>query len=160
MNGKEFRSDSFQLFGSRWALVTAGSPGRFNTMTISWGGLGTLWNRDVATVYIRPERYTFGFINESERFSISFFPEAYHQDLALLGSRSGRDGDKLAQTKLTPLELAGGVMGFAEASTTLICRKLFWQDLEKANMLPEIADGVYGSAQTHRMFIGEVERIL
>lgn len=152
--------ESFALYNKRWALVTAGRKDSFNTMTISWGGLGTLWNRDVATVYIRPERYTYRFLNENERFTISFFPEQYREDLMLLGTLSGRDGDKLAKTKLTARELAPGVMGFEQAAVTLVCRKIFWQDMDKANIDPAIAKQVYANAQVHRIFIGEVEQVL
>ncbi|MBQ1620203.1 MAG: flavin reductase [Oscillospiraceae bacterium] len=152
--------ESFALYNKRWALVTAGRKDSFNTMTISWGGLGTLWNRDVATVYIRPERYTYRFLNENERFTISFFPEQYREDLMLLGTLSGRDGDKLAKTKLTARELAPGVMGFEQAKVTLVCRKIFWQDMDKANIDPAIAKQVYANAQVHRIFIGEVEQVL
>jgi len=152
--------ESFALYNKRWALVTAGRKDSFNTMTISWGGLGTLWNRDVATVYIRPERYTYRFLNENERFTISFFPEQYREDLMLLGTLSGRDGDKLAKTKLTARELAPGVMGFKQAKVTLVCRKIFWQDMDKANIDPAIAKQVYANAQVHRIFIGEVEQVL
>ncbi len=151
---------SFDLYNNRWALVTAGRKDSFNTMTISWGGLGTLWNRDVATVYIRPERYTYRFLNENERFTISFFPEQYREDLMLLGTLSGRDGDKLAKTKLTARELEPGVMGFEQAKVTLVCRKIFWQDMDKANIDPAIAKQVYANAQVHRIFIGEVEQVL
>lgn len=152
--------ESFALYNKRWALVTAGRKDSFNTMTISWGGLGTLWNRDVATVYIRPERYTYRFLNENERFTISFFPEQYREDLMLLGTLSGRDGDKLAKTKLTARELAPGVMGFEQAAVTLVCRKIFWQDMDKTNIDPAIAKQVYANAQVHRIFIGEVEQVL
>ena len=152
--------ECFALYNKRWALVTAGGKDDFNTMTISWGGLGTLWNRDVATVYIRPDRYTYRFMNENERYSVSFFPEQYREDLMLLGTLSGRDGDKIARTKLTPKEVAPGVMGFEQAAVTLVCRKIFWQDMEKANMDAAIAGKIYAAAPVHRLFIGEVEQVL
>ena len=46
----EFKTDIFTLFDKKWALVTAGGQDSFNTMTISWGGMGTIWNKPVATV--------------------------------------------------------------------------------------------------------------
>ncbi len=149
-----------ELFNGRWALVTAGDKASFNTMTVSWGGLGTLWNRKVATVYIRPDRYTYRFMNENERFTVSFFPPEYRKDLMLLGTLSGRDGDKLAKTGLTAKELPGGVMGFEQAEATLVCRKIFWQDLDREHIPQEIAAQFYSDAPVHRMFIGEVEQVL
>ena len=160
MSAMEFKADSFRLFAEQWALVTAGDADDFNTMTIAWGGLGTLWRKPVATVYIRPDRYTYGYMNRSERFTVSFFSAEYRDDLQLLGSLSGRDGDKIAKTKLTPKPLGDGVMGFAEAQKTLVCRKICWQDMDPSHMTDTFALQLYQTAPVHRMFIGEVEQIL
>ena len=79
-------ADVFRKFDKQWALVTAGTPEHYNTMTISWGGLGTLWRRPVATVYVKKNRYTFAFMEESDYFTVSFYPEAQRRALSLLGS--------------------------------------------------------------------------
>lgn len=70
-------TDIFSQFDQVWALVTAGTPDNFNTMTISWGGLGTIWGKPVATVYIRTSRYTHEFVDANDYFTISFYPEEY-----------------------------------------------------------------------------------
>ena len=46
----------FQDLDQGWALLSAGQKGSFNMMTVSWGGLGTLWYKPVTTVYVRPQR--------------------------------------------------------------------------------------------------------
>ena len=108
----------FQLFNDRWALATAGSMENYNTMTIGWGSMGTLWGpphkgKPVLTIYVSPARYTHTFLEQNDYFTVSFFPEEYRKDLALLGSRSGRDGDKVALTALT-LTLAAPESGPAQ----------------------------------------------
>lgn len=153
-----FSTEIFSLFDKKWALLTAGTPERYNTMTVSWGGMGTLWNKPAVTVYVRPSRYTYGFMEESEYFTLSFFPEEYRRDLGILGSLSGRDGDKVAKTALTPVEVPHGV-SFREAERTLICRKLYCQDMDRAGMLPEIAEGPE-KKDVHRVYIGEVVEVL
>ena len=55
---KALTDNVFSLLDDKWALITAGTTNHCNTMTASWGGLGFLWNRNVAFVLIRPERYT------------------------------------------------------------------------------------------------------
>ena len=120
--GKE---DALNLIGKQWMLVTAGTSEKFNTMTASWGGLGWLWNKPVAFVFIRPERYTHGFIESSDRMTLSFYGEEYREALKICGTKSGRDIDKVAATELTPMELESGSMTFGEARLTLDCRKLF-----------------------------------
>lgn len=58
---KDLTENFFESISKEWMLVTAGTPEHFNTMTASWGGIGFLWNKPVAFVFIRPERYTYEF---------------------------------------------------------------------------------------------------
>ena len=130
----------FNKFDKQWALVTAGTRAGFNTMTISWGAMGTLWNRPAVTVYVRPSRYTHEFMESEELFTVSFYPEEYRKDLGKLGTLSGRDCDKVAETRLTPVPVevkAGETMSFAQAELTLVCRKMFSADMDKAAISPE-----------------------
>lgn len=43
------------MIGKEWLLITAEKDGKANTMTASWGGVGVLWGKNVATLYIRPQ---------------------------------------------------------------------------------------------------------
>lgn len=147
------------LFSDKWALVTAGNQDHFNTMTISWGGLGTLWSKDVATIYIKPIRYTYEFLEANDYFTISFFSDEYKKDLGILGAKSGHDGDKIALTHLTPTPISHG-MAFKEAKITLVCKKIYWQDLDLAN-IPDFAIKQYYTTEApHRMYVGEVVEII
>lgn len=49
---------------------------------------------------------------------------------------------------------------FEEAEVTLVCRKLFCQDLNTENMLPEIASTFYSGDAVHDMYIGEILEII
>ena len=89
MNLKDFNVAPLYVLDKEWALLTVGNSDKFNTMTISWGGLGTLWNKPVVTVYVKPIRYTYEFMEENDYFTISFYDHKYRKDLALLGSKSG-----------------------------------------------------------------------
>ncbi len=154
----ELKTDIFSLFNDQWALLTAGDRESFNTMTISWGGAGTLWGRSVVTVYVKPVRFTHQFMEQSPFFTVSFYPEEYRRALMLLGSRSGRDGDKVSASGLTPRFLENAVT-FREAQTTLLCRKLYRQDMDISAIPPE-AMGNYRTEAPHTMYIGEVVDII
>ena len=65
----------FDKVGKDWLLISATKNGKTNTMTASWGTLGHLWNKDVAIIFIRPQRYTKEFVDESEMFTLSFFDD-------------------------------------------------------------------------------------
>ena len=119
------KEDIWNLIGKQWMLVTAGSLDSFNTMTASWGGIGWLWNKPVAFIFIRPERYTHQFVEKSEYVTLSFLPEEYRKALQICGTVSGRDTNKVADANLTPEFIRSGVVGFAQSRLTLVCKKLF-----------------------------------
>ena len=155
----EFKTEIFSQFDKKWALLTAGDERCFNTMTISWGALGTIWGKPAATVYVRTSRLTHEFLKKNEYFTVSFYPEAYRGQLAVLGAKSGREMNKMKDSGLTPVK-AGETVTFKEAETTLVCRKLFAQKLEPEHMTEQIAKMMYSSVALHEMFIGEVVEIL
>lgn len=142
-----------------WALLTAGDGERYNAMTIAWGSLGDMWWVPVADVYVVPTRYTYGFMEESDWFTVSFFGPEHKHDLEVMGSISGRNGDKVAQTSLTPLPLERGVT-FAEADTTLVCRKLYEQPLEKASLPEQVVDQYYAEMPPHVHFVGQIVKVI
>lgn len=161
----------FELFDKQWGVVAAGSPECFNACTISWGSMGTLWTRpgksgSVITVYLHPARYTREFMADSDTFTVSFFPPEYRQALSILGTRSGRDGDKVSAAGLTPVAM-GDSVGFREASLSFLCRKLYQHTFSKEDIAPDVQayyrshPAVYpvdenGEWQPHWMFVGEI----
>ncbi len=155
----EFTTDILSVFDKNWALLTAGTEDSFNTMTISWGGIGTIWGKPVATTYVRTSRYTHDFMDSNEFFTVSFYPEECRKVLGVLGSKSGREMDKMKDSGLTPVK-AGGSMSFKEAEVTLVCRKLFKQQLDVANMPENIAKAMYEGQAPHDMYIGEIVDII
>ncbi len=157
---KTLDANFFSLLEDRWALLTVADGEGCNPMTVSWGGAGVLWHRPVATVYVRPQRYTFGLINAQSHFSLSFLPEDRHDVVVLCGSRSGRDTDKAAACGLTVLRDHAAPC-FEQAELTLICRKLYAQDLKPECFTDGSVDKeIYPGKDYHRMFIGEIEEVL
>ena len=154
-----FNTDIFSQFDKKWALLTAGTKDNFNSMTISWGGMGTLWGKPVVTSYVRTSRYTHEFMDNNDYFTISFYGEEMKQILGVFGSKSGRDIDKMHYDGLTAEEVEGTVT-FAEAEVTLVCKKLFMQPLAEENMSSDIVDAFYKNDAPHDMYIGEVVKII
>ena len=91
----------FDAIGKDWMLVAAEADGRANAMTASWGGMGVLWNKCVAFVFIRPQRFTKTLIDKADTLSLSFFADDERAMLTYMGRTSGRDEDKLAKQNLT-----------------------------------------------------------
>ena len=65
---KTLSPDVFRVFGTQNALLTAGDRDKCNTMTIGWCQLGCVWNLPTCTVYVRPERYTYQFMESHDYF--------------------------------------------------------------------------------------------
>ena len=149
----------FDLFHKDWALLTAGQIDDHNSMTISWGELGTLWNKNVATVYVKPCRYTYSFMEKNEFFVLSFFTEEYRDALSIMGSKSGRDINKDELSGLTPVNYEG-VTIYKEAKMTIICKKIYYNDLILENIPADAIKHHYQSEAPHRMYIGEVIKII
>lgn len=155
----ELQENVFRQIGQQWMLITAGKPGKFNTMTASWGGLGVLWNANVSFVFVRPSRYTYEFMEQEPHYSLSFFGPDRRRALQICGSKSGRDVDKMELTGLTPC-FDTPAPRFEEAELTLVCRKLYTQDLDPARFLDPAIAGNYQNDDYHRMYVGEIQKIL
>ncbi len=155
----EFNTEIFSQFDKKWALLTAGDLNDFNTMTVSWGGLGTIWNKPVATVYVRKSRLTHEYMDKNEYFTVSYYPEECRKILGVLGSKSGRDMDKIHNSGLTAVK-AGESVSFKEAEVTLVCKKLFMQEIDIDKMPKDVAETMYPTRDAHDMYIGEVVEII
>ncbi len=157
----EITENPFQLIGKDWLLVTAEQNQQCNMMTASWGGVGIMWNKPVAFTFIRPQRHTFGMLENSEYYSLCVLDNRYRDILTFCGTKSGRDVDKIKETGLT-VEHIDGVPYFAEAKLVLVVKKLYAQNMntesvkEKAVLKNYRADGT----DWHKMYINEIVRVL
>ncbi len=156
---ENFTVKAYGLFEVDWLLLTSGDfeSGHYNAMTISWGSLGVMWNRPFAQVVVRPVRYTFEFIQKYDTFTLCAFPPAYHKALSLLGTKSGRDGNKIAEAQLTAVKASrAAAPAFAEAELVIECRKIYWQDFEPQNFLDTRIEQNYPRKDYHRIIFGEI----
>jgi flavin reductase (DIM6/NTAB) family NADH-FMN oxidoreductase RutF len=129
-------------------------------MTASWGGMGVLFHKNVVTIYVRPQRYTYEFLEQHPEFTLSFFEESYRPQLKLLGSKSGRSTDKLAESGLTVAMAGETAPYFEEASLVLVCRKLYYHDLDPQNFVDPSLTTFFEKKDYHRMYIGEIIQAL
>lgn len=153
---QELLARPFEILDREWALLVAGSE-RPNPMTVSWGGLGTLWDRPVATVYVRPTRFTFSLLEAEPAFTLNFLPEGHRAALNLCGKASGRDTDKWSATGLGRVASeCVPTPRVAQADLALECRILATVDLDPARFLDPSIQRLYPFEDYHRVFLGEV----
>ncbi len=147
------------LWKDQWFLLTSGDfeKGDYNTMTVAWGFFGTMWSRPTAAVVVRPTRFTFEFMNRYDTFTLTSFDKKFKKDLNLLGTKSGRNGDKIAETRLTPIaSTVVAAPAFKEAELIVECKKIYWDDFKPGHFLDPWIETKYPKKDYHRMYFGEV----
>lgn len=158
---KKLELNPFAAVGDEWMLITAGTKENCNTMTASWGGLGVLWKKNVATIYVRPQRYTKQFVDGQEYFTLCFFGDKYREELALCGTKSGRDMDKIAACGFTVSEAECGAPYFEQARLVLVCRKLYQDAIKPECFLDRSCDErCYPEHDYHDFYVAEVVEAL
>lgn len=156
---RELKENFVSMISDQWALLTAGNIQNYNMMTVSWGGIGELWGKDVCFIFVRPQRYTFNYLEQNEYFTLSFYGGEYKKELGICGSKSGKDVDKTELTGFVPFEVDNSV-SFKEAKVTVLLKKLAYQDMDPSGFIaPEIMDN-YKANDFHRTYIGEIVKVL
>ena len=158
----EWKENPMDLLQHRWALLSAGNEEIANTMTVSWGGVGILWNKPVCFAFVRPQRHTKQFMDRFDKFSLSFFEEneKNKRALAFCGKASGRDTDKFSVCGFEK-EMVEDCLTIAQAKTTLVCKKLFVQRMTEDSFLAEeIKNKNYPYGDYHYVYIGEIEQVI
>ncbi len=160
INIRDVKENVVKLLADNWALLTAKDGEGCNPMTVSWGGIGALWGKDAATVYVRESRYTKTLMDNETHFSLCFFSEAHKDSLKICGTKSGRDYDKVKETGLTPVYDEKAPY-FKEAELVLICRKRAVQLLDESSFLDdEIMPKWYSDHDMHYIYFSEIEKVL
>lgn len=150
----------FNKISKEWALVTAGTKTKSNTMTVSWGGLGELWGKHVVYIFVRESRYTKEFIDNGSFFTMAFLDEKYRDALKYCGANSGRDGDKFAAAGLN-CNYIHGIPHPDEANLVFVCQKMAAVPITEENMIDaDIMKKWYADKDMHTMYVGEIIEVL
>jgi flavin reductase (DIM6/NTAB) family NADH-FMN oxidoreductase RutF len=122
IEAKDIPGDVFTHIGTDYTVITAGNPAHYNSMVASWGGWGILFNRPSTWCFLRSSRYTLELIRKEQAYTMTYFDDAYKEDILLFGTKSGRDTDKMKESKLTSVQTPAGNMTYKEARLILECK--------------------------------------
>lgn len=157
INVNSLSENYFKTLSEDWGLLTAGNPDSFNTMTISWGTFGNLWNRQVIFCFVRPQRFTFEFMNKNHYFTLSFFDKEHKSALDFCGRNSGRNFDKMKTTGFIPYPTDLGNVIFEQTRIAFECKKIYTDNIKPECFLDQaIIKATYQNEDFHRMYIGEI----
>lgn len=161
MNYKEISVNEFsrlvdiEKIRDEWFLVTSKKGDKVNTLTASWGTVGNLWHKPVFLIFIRPQRYTTEFLQESCEFTVTFF-NGYKEELGYLGTVSGRDEDKISKAGLN-IEYLDGHPVFKEGNLAAVCKVLYKEPLKKEAFLDsELCKKMYTKGDFSVVYAGEI----
>ncbi len=156
INPQEFDKNFIDMIANDWFLLCAEKDGKANAMTCSWGGTGYIFRKNAVFVVVRDTRYTKEFIDNSNTFSINFFPKEYRDKLSYFGKTSGRDEDKITEANFT-LNHIDNTPIFDEACVTITCKKALATRLDESAFLDEdILKLFYADKNMHTLYIGEI----
>lgn len=139
-----------------WTLITSGTADKVNTMTASWGGLGTLWEQPVAFSFINPTRYSISTMDAGETYTISFYTEAYKDALKYCGSNSGRNTDKIKGSGLNPIKTPSGATAFSEAWMIIECKKILAQPISAESVIDKEIGKEWSQNGYHKIYVGQI----
>jgi len=153
----EFSAKPVSIWLEEWFILTAGNMEDYNAMAVAWGSFGGMWNKPFAQVVVRPTRYTYEFMEKYDTFTLCSFPEEHRKAVTLLGTKSGRDSDKITESGLTIVSSQKvDTPSFKEANLILECKKIYWQDMDPNHFLDEKVIGQYPQKDYHRIYFGQI----
>lgn len=149
---------SMEWLYKQGAFLTSSFEEKDNTMTISWGSIGYMWRRPVFMALVRPQRYTYEFINQGNDFTISIpYEDNMKNALLICGSISGRNADKESEANIKFIPSNKVTSSIIDNCNMYYeCKKLYSHEVKTEDLPEEIRNTFYGSGDTHILYFGEI----
>ena len=158
---EEINDNVFTLVGKIFPVVTVGNKDRYNSMTASGGGLVLLFRKPATMLLFPSNRYTLELIQKEQTYTLSYFPDEYRKQVMFLGSKSGRDSEKMKEVELTAIQTPSGNISFQEARLIIECKltQISTSDLNDfySQEAKDYLSEIYKDAGEHRKYVfGEI----
>ena len=96
--------------------------GKSNIITVAWAGT-VCTNPPMVSISVRPSRFSYQILEETGEFVINLTNESLVKACDYCGVVSGRDVDKFAKTRLTPIPMEHvHAMGIDESPVNMECK--------------------------------------
>ena len=138
-------------------LVTTGTDGKPNVMTIGWGTIGSIWARPIFVVLVRPSRHSHSLMEQVSDFTVNVLPRELTTAASLCGSVSGREHDKFQEAQLTPIpsrEVRSPII--RECVVHYECRTVNRVDMPPDALVLSLRELFYKKGDFHRIYFGEI----
>ena len=145
------------------AVLSAGNKDSHNSCVIGWGLLGVAWSKPLFIVYVKPDRYTYQFMETTEFFTVNFIKKSLYKKFRIYGNKSGRDINKEEESGAQIQFLDNGGITFKEAEEVYVCKVMARTYFDEKNLSKEIIDfydkasGLFKQTkEPHGVYIGEI----
>ena len=138
------------------AFLTVHAGDRLNTMTIGWASIGFCWRKPVFMVAVRDSRHTFGLIEKAAEYTVSVPDGDMKKAIMYCGTKSGRDGDKLAACGLKTLDgqqVACPVIDIP--GIHFECRIIYKSAMDPSHLAADLKS-LYPEKDYHTLYFGEI----
>lgn len=156
----DFNELSTNMFDQlkKGAFMTTKTGDKVNTMTIAWGGINIVWNRNVFVTYVRYSRDTYEMLENGDSYTISIpLNNDLKHELSYCGTKSGRDVDKIKECNL---QLIPGrkvnVPVLSDCELHYECKILYRQAMEPGMVPEDIKNRFYKGHNYHMIYYGEI----
>ena len=161
---EEICDNVFTLTGKVFPVITAGKEDQYNSMTASGGGFGLLFMKPTTWCILREDRYTLEIIQKEQTYTMSYFPHEYKEQVLFLGSKSGRDSEKMKEVALTSVQTPSGDMSFKEARLIIECKLTQLTTANPADFYPQetkdLINKAFKEANVYRKYVfGEITHV-
>ena len=138
------------------AFLTVRAGDRLNTMTIGWAAIGLCWRKPVFMVAVRDSRHTFDLIERAADYTVSVPDGDMKKAIMYCGTKSGRDGDKLAACNLKTLD--GQQVASPVIDTPGIhfeCRIIYKSAMDPSHLASDLKS-LYPEKDYHTLYFGDI----
>lgn len=159
---ESLKLNPIEKFKKQWFLISVGTTyNDYNLMTANWATIGYLWNKPVISIFIRPQRYTYNFIESNQYVCINFLSKKYNNILTLCGSRSGKQINKKSLEGISVTNYNDECVFVDQSELVIISKKIFKSNIKSKQFLEnKINDLFYADSDYHTMYVLEIETIL
>jgi flavin reductase (DIM6/NTAB) family NADH-FMN oxidoreductase RutF len=164
IEAKDMPGDVFTHVGKDFTVITAGNPSHYNSMVAGWGGWGILFEKPATWCFLRSNRYTLELMCKEQVYTMAYFDNEYKEDIMLFGMKSGRDSNKMKESKLTSVQTPSGNMAYKEARLILECKLVEVTTVSPDDFYTEegrkfVVDAHAETNDYHKMVFGEITSV-
>lgn len=147
------------VIGEKSALLVTGTD-KPNAMTIGWAMASVMWGKSVFVAPVRKSRYSHELLEAHGEFTVFVPSDDMKKTIAVCGSKSGRDTDKIALCNLM-LEpsFAVRVPHIKAPGLVLECHVIYKTDYVEEALDDEVRKLWYSGGNAgdlHTLYFGEI----